>query len=169
MRDIIPTVDKNEVFMRAVYLHSSASKDPRSHIGAVLVKNDNIISTGYNGFPRGVYDFTERYSDRDAKHKFVTHAEDNAILTAARLGISTLQTDLFTQGIPCAECMKSVIQAGIKKIIIHKQWPNLTHSEKWIESIEIATIMMNEAGIELECFDKFLGITGFLDGETIWV
>jgi len=79
----------DELFMRMVYLTATKSKDPSSKIGAVIVKDDRVISTGYNGFPIGVSDSQERYLNRETKYKFVVHAEHNSILTAARFGIST--------------------------------------------------------------------------------
>ncbi|MFA5234033.1 MAG: dCMP deaminase family protein [Sulfurimonas sp.] len=165
----IPTPDKRETFMRAVYLHASSSKDPRTKIGAVLVKDDNIISTGFNGFPRKVKDYEDRYNDKEIKYSFIVHGEQNAVLTAARLGINTYGSTLYSNGIPCCSCMKAIIQAGCCKVVVHKQWPNLTYSPKWVEATRISEIMMNEAGIELEWFDKILNINGFLDGKEIAV
>src|SRR5664280_2545750 len=61
------------------------SKDPKTKVGAVIVDEDNIIlGIGYNGFPRGVQDYSERYNDRDTKLKYVVHAELNAILNTNR-------------------------------------------------------------------------------------
>jgi len=163
----IPTQDKRETFMRAVYLHALSSKDPRTKIGAVLVRENNIISTGFNNFPRKVKDYEERYTDRITKYSFIVHGEHNAILTAARLGTNTLGSTLYTQGVPCCECMKSIIQAGCVKVVVHKQWPNLDYSEKWVEATRISKIMVDESGVELEWFDKKLGIIGFFDGKEI--
>ncbi len=163
----IPSKDPRESFMRQVYLHANDSKDPRTKIGAVLTLQDRVISTGFNGFPRKVKDLLSRYENRETKYKFICHAEANSVSTAARLGRATLDSVLYTQGIPCQECCKTLIQAGVKKFVVHKQWPNLTYSEKWNDAIAISTIMMEEAGIELEIFDKELGLLGFLDGKTI--
>ncbi len=158
----------DEWFMKHVYLTSEKSRDPRTKIGAVLVKDKHIISSGFNGFPMGIDDLIERYDDRETKYKYVVHAEQNSILVAARFGISIMDTTLYTNGIPCHSCMKSVIQGGIKDIVIHKQWPEMVHSE-WIESIKISKIMMREAGINLKIFDKKLNISAFLDGKQILV
>lgn len=166
---VIPSKNPRETFMREVYLHASDSKDPRTKIGAVLTIDDRLISTGFNGFPRKVKDYRKRYDDRETKYKFICHAEANSVSTAARLGRATLGTTLYTQGIPCQECCKALIQAGVKRFIVHKQWPNLTYSEKWNEAVAISTIMMEEAGIELEIYDKILGVKGFLDGKEIEV
>lgn len=170
MRNLVSsTIGWDEYFMRQVYLVALKSKDPKTKIGAVLVIKHNPISSGYNGFPIGVLDLKERYLNREIKYKFIAHAEANAISIAARLGIRTCDSILYTQGIPCNECCKTIIQAGIRKIIVHKQWPNLVHSEAWLQSIRISEIMLKEADVTLSYLDKVLNIDGFLDGKKIKV
>lgn len=164
---IIPTKDKKELFMRMVYEYASQSKDPKTKIGAVLVKDDIHISGGYNNFPRGVEDDEERYLDRGTKYALVVHGEHNCILNACRSGMSTLGATLYTQGVPCNECMKAVINSGIKKIVIHKQWPTVNYSEKWSESNKWSLLMKSEAGITIEVFDRVLNMKGLLDGKEI--
>ena len=152
--------------MKQVYLAAERSKDPRTKIGAVLVKDKNVIGTGYNGFARKVLDLPDRYTDRELKYKFVVHAEANSVLTCARLGISTMNSVLYTNGIPCNECMKSIIQGGILEIIIHKQWPELS-GEKWIEAVKISKIMLEETGVKIRELDSILGMVGYLEGKII--
>lgn len=155
--------------MRYVYLAARRSKDPKTKIGAVLVKDGVIFSEGYNGFARGVSDTEERYNYREFKRKIVCHAEFNCIVNAARLGISTLGSTLYTQGIVCAECCKATIQSGVKELVVHKNWPNLTYSKEWVESIELSKMMLSEAGVKLREFDMVLNETGLLDGKVIKV
>ena len=163
---VIPTPPSwDEWFMRHVYLVSEKSKDPKTKIGAVIVKENHIISSGYNGFPIGVNDLPERYDDRQIKYSMISHAEDNSVITAARFGISTKDTTLYTQGIPCNECAKSIIQSGIKEVVIHKQWPSMI--QKWIESCKISEQMLSESGVKIRWFDKLLGISGWLDGQFV--
>jgi len=159
-----PSFDK--WFMKMVYLVAEKSKDPRTKIGAVLVKDKHIISTGYNGFPIGVNDVKERYTNRETKYKYVVHAEENSILSAARFGIVSFGSTLYTNGIPCNSCMKAVIQGGISEIVIHYQWPEMIHSD-WVESINISKIMMKESNIKLRILDEMLGVRGYLDGKII--
>jgi dCMP deaminase len=156
----------DEWFMKQVYLVAEKSRDPCTKIGAVLVKDKHIISSGFNGFPIGVEDLPYRYNDREIKYSFVVHSEHNAILSCARFGISSLNSTLYTNGMPCNSCMKSIIQGGIKEIIIHKQWPEMTHSN-WIESIRISKVMMNESKINLCVLDVVLNMHGYLDGKII--
>lgn len=159
----------HEYFMRHVYLAASKSKDPKTKIGAVIVKDDVMVSEGYNGFPRKVLDSPNRYQKRDFKYQLVVHGEHNAILNCARHGISTLGSTLYTQGLPCNECAKAIIQAGVSTIVVHLQWPNLTHSTQWVESINVAKLMLSEANISCQWFDQTLGLQGLLDGKIVYV
>src|SRR3990167_9559339 len=118
---------KDEYFIRLCYLIAQRSHDPKTKIGSVLVRDKNIISTGYNSFPRKVLDLPERYNNRDLKRKIVNNSEENTILTCARLGISTNNTILYTFGCPCISCCKILLQGGVIEIVTHAQWPNLTH------------------------------------------
>lgn len=163
----IPSWD--ELFMRDVYLRASKSKDPRTKIGAVLVRDGHDILKGYNGFPKGVQDLPERYEDRVTKYQMVAHAEANAVFMGARFGITTLNSTLYTQGFPCNSCAIALIQGGIKDIVIHYQWPQMDHVEKWVEAVRVSKIMLGEAGISVRVFDKKLNLIGFLDGKEIEV
>jgi len=151
-------------FMKQVYLVAEKSKDPSTKFGSVIVKDNHIISSGFNGFPIGVRDLPERYNNRELKYKFVAHSEANAVLSAARFGIATYGTTLFTQAIPCHDCAKSVIQGGIRKIVVHSKWPAMTHSS-WKESMEISGIMLTESGIEIRYLDEILGMTAYINGK----
>ena len=150
-------------FMKQVYLAAEKSKDPSTKIGAVLVRDNHVISSGYNGFPRKVRDKKRRSLKREIKYEFVVHAEDNAVLAAALFGISTLGTTLYTQGIPCCECAKSVIQGGVKEIVVHKQW-SMGHS-RWKESCKISSIMFKEAGIPIRYLDAILLMDAYRNGK----
>lgn len=96
---------------------ASWSKDPSSKVGAVIVnQNNQVVSLGYNGFPKGVDDDPARYADRETKLKFVCHAERNAMDNApVDLTGSTIYSTFF----PCNECCKSIISRGIKHIVTH--------------------------------------------------
>jgi len=156
----------DEYFMRRAYLAAEMSKDPRTKIGAVLVRDGKWdISSGFNGFPAKVQDSPERYSDRNTKLKMIVHAEANSVLQCAKLGYSSLGTTLYTLGMPCNECMKTIIQGGITRIVLHKQWPEMTYSGDWVEAFRISTIMAREAEINISYLDKVLGIKGFCDGK----
>lgn len=160
--------DWDSYFMKQAYLVAERSKDNRTKIGTLLVRDNNVISTGYNNFARKVRDLPERYNDRETKYKFVVHSEANSVLTAARIGVSTLNSTCYTFGVPCHECAKTLIQGGIKEIVLHRQWPNMLHSI-WVESTKISMTMFKETGITIRFLDKKLGVRGYLDGKIIEV
>jgi dCMP deaminase len=160
----------DELFMRHAYLISSKSKDNRTKIGAVLVREKRIISEGYNGIPAGVNDCCPERFLRPEKYFWLEHAERNSVYGCARYGISSLGSIMYTQGVPCADCARSVIQAGIKEVIVHKQWQDYEvkfYWEKWLESGKRSTAMLNEAGIPVRVFDMALGLKSMLDGKII--
>lgn len=143
-----------QYFLEMAELVASKSKDPSTKVGAVIVGEDNeILSTGFNGFPRGVNeDVAERW-ERPIKYLFVEHAERNAIYNAARIGTSLKGATMYLnfRPCPCAECTKAVIQSGIKKIIGN----NVSFSGKgdhWDEQMRVSNIMLYEAGIETEVY-----------------
>lgn len=154
-------------FFKQAYLTAAMSKDPRTQVGAVIVRGDNVISGGYNGFPRKVADFSDRLNDRDIKNQFVVHAEVNAILNAARYGTATLDTVMYTNGTPCHECMKAVIQAGIRRIYVHKEWEELFKQDSsWYkDSFKIATICQREADVPIKRCSFKLGVEILLNGK----
>ena len=123
------------------------SKDPSTQVGAVTVgKKKEVLSQGFNGFPRGINDTDERYNHRETKYKFVVHAEMNAIYNATYSGTSLDGATLYVHGLPiCSECAKGIIQVGIKKVIIEKS----KELDNWNASVQLSKEMFNEAGVEL--------------------
>lgn len=111
-------INWDEYFMSVALLAAMRSKDPNTQVGACIVgEDDRIISTGYNGFPRGCSD-DEFPWDRDGeetKYPYVVHAELNAILNAG--GKSLAGARVYVGLFPCNECAKAIIQAGIKEVI----------------------------------------------------
>jgi len=132
---------------------SSWSLDPSTKVGAVIVgKNGQIISQGYNGFPRGVKDSPERLNTREEKYKYVVHAEMNCIYNACRNGASLNDTTLYVYGLPvCSECAKGVVQVGISKVIM--QHP-VVIPQHWEEKVLISKTIFNEAGVTFLRYDE---------------
>ncbi len=145
-------MDWDEYFIRIADVVRLKSKDPSSKIGAVIVGPEKqIISTGYNGFPRGVNEGDNKW-ERPTKYDYVYHAETNAIYNAARHGISLRGSKLYLVGmgpptVPCANCSKGVIQSGIIKVIGSSMKPLPEH---WVNDIEKSLIMLKEGGIEFQ-------------------
>ncbi len=126
---------------------STWSKDPSTQVGAVTVGNKKeVLSQGFNGFPRGITDSKARYNDRQTKYQFVVHAEMNAIYNATYSGTSLDGATLYIYGLPiCSECAKGIIQVGIKKVVIQKS----KELENWNASVELSNKMFAEAGVEI--------------------
>lgn len=161
-------MDWNEFFFRHVYLAAAKSKDPRTQIGAILVRDRVVISEGFNGFPRKVLDSKERLENRETKLDFIVHGEANAILNACRHGVCTSNSILITNGTPCNFCAKLLIQAGVKSVLIHEEWENLfLENKNWQKSVEISKIMLKESEIPVNLYSKFFDINVRLDGKII--
>ena len=130
------------------------SKDERTQIGAVIVgKNKEIVSTGYNSFPRGINDnLNEERQERPEKYYWFEHAERNAIYNAARIGVSTEGCTMYlTCGIPCADCARGIINAGIARIFVMRGGG--AKSQKWVDSAERSMKMFEEAGVNVQWYD----------------
>jgi dCMP deaminase len=155
LKHIPPTWD--EFFMLHVYLVASKSKDPSTQIGAIIVKDNILLSEGYNGFCRGVDDNVEERWKRPDKYSWIEHGERNSIFNAARNGIKTLDTTMFTNGLPCVDCARSVIQAGIKEIVLHSPWEKYwieIMKDKWKEHDAISSKMFEEAKVKIRYKQK---------------
>lgn len=104
--------------MRAAHLYSDLSTACRLKVGALVVKDDRIISIGYNGMPKGWDNNCEiEQADGTLKSKpEVLHAETNAIAKLARSNESGLDADIFVTHSPCLDCAKLIYQAGIRRV-----------------------------------------------------
>ena len=122
------------------------SKDPSTKVGAVAIDdNYNILSVGYNGFPRGINDDIPSRFERPEKYQRTVHAEGNVVAQAARKGVvlegSTL---LITSLFPCSNCTVLMIQAGVKRVIT-----SIPNNERWVKDAVMSTEMLAEAGIRV--------------------
>jgi len=107
----------HEYFIAIANTVAQKSKDPRCQVGAIIVSPERLIlSTGFNGFARGVYDDEGLLGEVDEKLKWICHAEVNAILNAAKLGIALKGSIIYVTKFPCFACCNNIVQAGIKKI-----------------------------------------------------
>ena len=126
---------------------SDWSKDPSTKVGCVVVGPDREIrSTGFNGFPRGIEDDDDRLQNREKKYPMICHAEENAIMHAARIGISLKGNTAYVTWPPCSRCTRSLIQAGINEVVYPSE---VEIPERWEEDFSIAMEMMEEAGISV--------------------
>ena len=108
----------DEYFMGVAKLAARRSKDPNTQVGACIVsQEDIIISTGYNGMPKGCSDdeFPWEREGEETKYPYVVHAELNAILNAN--GRDLRGSRLYVALFPCNECAKAIIQSGVKEVV----------------------------------------------------
>lgn len=120
------------------------SKDPSRGVGCVIVSpSKQIVSTGFNGLPRGVEDRPERL-ERPAKYDLVCHAEVNAIVQCARNGVSPIGCTLYSTFFPCIQCALVIIQAGIVEVVTYE----VTQDDaRWVESIAKSRSVFEEAKV----------------------
>lgn len=108
-------------FMNIAEEVKKRSPDPSRQVGAVLVSNNRIVSTGYNGLPSGIND-TIDWKDRDFIHSVVIHAETNAILYAESKFEST---KMYITTSPCKDCIKLIASAGVKKVYYREEYRDI--------------------------------------------
>jgi dCMP deaminase len=137
----------DEYFLRIAKLVATRSTCLRRNVGAVIVKNKQVLATGYNGAPTGITHCDEVGCMREElripsgqRHELcrALHAEQNAFLQAARHGTSLDGATLYITTQPCSICAKMIINVGIKKVVIEGNYPD-----------EMALNFLNEAGVEL--------------------
>lgn len=112
----------DKVFINIAKETSTLSHCVRSKVGAVLVKDGNIISFGYNGTPSGMSNNCE---ENDVTLPYVIHGEVNAILKAAKTGNSVDGSTLYLTLSPCLDCSKLILQSGIKRVVYLNNYRNL--------------------------------------------
>ena len=129
-----------QYFMGVAKLSAYRSKDPNTQVGACIVSPENkIVGVGYNGLPWGCEDDQFPWDLYDTKYPYVVHAELNAILNSiSHLQGCTIYVSLF----PCHECVKAIIQSGIKEIIYEDDKYNGTDSDR------AAKRMLDAAGVK---------------------
>lgn len=139
-------------FRDLVQIVSSKSKDRSTKVGCIVVGPDNEIrSTGYNGFPYNINDDVEDRHQRPEKYLWTEHAERNAIYAAAKNGVPLRNCRIFLSLFPCMDCARAIIQTGILEVIAPP--PDLTNPQ-WGEQFKKVEIMLNEAGVRIRDYEN---------------
>ena len=148
-----------EYFMEIARLVARRSTCLRRQVGSVVVKEKNILATGYNGTPSGITHCSEVGCLRQRlgvpsgeRHELCRglHAEQNAIIQAAKHGTNIAESTLYTTHSPCVICSKMIINAGIRRIVYLEGYPDALAAE-----------MLDESGIEMLAYDAVMGrVTG---------
>jgi len=144
-----------EYFMEIAGLVARRSTCLRRQVGAVMVKGKNILATGYNGTPSGITHCEQTGCLRQQlnvpsgeRHELCRglHAEQNAIIQAAKHGINIADATLYCTNSPCIICSKMLINAGVQRIIYQEGYPDLLSME-----------MLAESGVEVLEFSQVAG------------
>jgi dCMP deaminase len=147
--------DKRFMEMASVIALWASCYQENRKIGAVIVKDKRIMTTGYNGAPAGVETCVERGECLRRKlnipsgthHEicYAVHAEQNAIIQAARLGVSIAGATLYCTHQPCVLCAKMIVNAGISRVVYREGYPD-----------EFSVQMFKEGGVALEKYEEDL-------------
>lgn len=124
------------------------SKDDSTKVGAVITTTQGRpISWGFNGMPMGVDDDVPERHERPYKYKWMAHAERNAMDLASKADLSDCV--MFVTFSPCANCAQSIIQRGIKTVIVDEDYTVDKMPERWQEDMIVAKEMLEEAGVQI--------------------
>ena len=135
----------DEYFIKLAEIAKTRSSCIRRQVGAVLVNDKNqIVSTGYNGVPRGIDHCTKEtctklYEESGEKNELcpAVHAELNAILQAASAGISPEGATLYSTTRPCGNCTMAIINVGIKKVVYVEDYTDPILRSGWLETPDL--------------------------------
>jgi dCMP deaminase len=148
-----PTWD--EYFISIANLVKQRSTCLRRQVGAIIVKDRRILTTGYNGAPRGLKHCSEvgclrekRGVEPGERHELCRgiHAEQNAIIQAAAFGVSVGDAVLYCTHFPCILCTKMIINAGIRKIVVEQHYPDML-SRSLLEEARVEVSVMHSSNI----------------------
>ena len=152
LKKAIPRLSWDEYFLKIAKTVAERSTCVRRKVGAVLVAQKRILSTGYNGAPKGLahcFDIgclREKMKIKPAERIEIcrgVHAEQNALVQAAYFGLPVAGAILYATHFPCITCAKMIINAGIKRIVIENSYPD-----------NLAKKMIKQAGILVETVKK---------------
>jgi dCMP deaminase len=139
------TMDWDQYFMSMAYLVAMKSKDASTKVGSVAVDDEHeILATGYNGFPRGFDDSDPARKEKPTKLIYMIHSENNTVISAARKGISLKGSTMYVTWCPCDKCALTIVQAGVKEVVTHKENPI---PESWAPAIDLAKEILSEGGV----------------------
>ncbi|MCK9456056.1 MAG: cytidine/deoxycytidylate deaminase family protein [Candidatus Riflebacteria bacterium] len=142
--------DWDTYFLRIAKLVAQRSTCMRRHVGAVIIRENRILATGYNGAPNGITHCFQRKdgclreslkipSGQRQELCRGLHAEQNAILQASAFGVSLKNSEIYVTHQPCVTCAKMIINAGIKRVVFLGEYPD-----------ELSIEILNECGISYE-------------------
>jgi len=142
----VPSWD--EYYLSICEVVAARSKDPNTQVGCIIAgPAHEIRSTGYNSLPRGIRDDVPERFRRPAKYLWMEHAERNAIYNAARCGTPLEGCTIYIALMPCMDCARAIVQAGIKEVVISGDRMNQYSSEQYNEHFGLVETLFQEAGV----------------------
>lgn len=143
-------------WMEVAELFGTWSKDPSTKVGCVVIGSSNqVLTQGFNGFPRGATDSMARYRDRAVKYKWIEHAERNAIYNAARTGTSLMQATAYVPWFPCVECARAIAQSGITTVVTNNpSGYGSSFMVRWGQDFAISCDVLNETNVAIRYIEK---------------
>lgn len=140
----------DEYYLEVCRVVASRSKDPNTQIGCVIVgPAREIRSTGYNSLPRGIRDDVPERLARPTKYLWMEHAERNAIYNAARAGTPTEGCTIYVEILPCMDCARAIVQAGIAEVAISDDRMREYSSEYYDEHFSKVEELFREAKVRI--------------------
>ena len=144
----VPTWD--EYYLEICRVVAARSKDPNTQIGCVIVgPAHEIRSTGYNSLPRGIRDDIPERLVRPTKYLWMEHAERNAIYNSARAGTATEGCTIYVEIMPCMDCARAIVQAGISEAVISDERMSQYSSEYYDEHFRKVEELFGEAKVRI--------------------
>jgi dCMP deaminase len=129
---------------------AARSKDPNTQIGCVIVgPAHEIRTTGYNSFPRGIRDDLPERLVRPTKYLWIEHAERNAICNAARCGTALEGCTIYVEIMPCMDCARAIVQAGICAVVVSDTRMRQYSSEYYNQHFGMVETLFAEAKISV--------------------
>jgi len=140
----------DEYYLDICKVVAARSKDPNTQIGCVIAgPAHEIRSTGYNSLPRGIRDDVPERLERPTKYLWMEHAERNAIYNAARCGTPLEGCTLYVEIMPCMDCGRAIVQAGIRDVIISGARMSQYSSDYYNEHFQNVEALFQEAGVNV--------------------
>jgi dCMP deaminase len=144
----VPSWD--EYYLDICKVVAARSKDPHTQIGCVIAgPAHEIRSTGYNSLPRGIRDDVPERLERPTKYLWMEHAERNAIYNAARCGTPLEGCTLYVEIMPCMDCARAIVQAGIREVVVSRDRMGQYSSEYYDEHFRMVEVLFQEAAIKV--------------------
>jgi dCMP deaminase len=141
-----PIPNWDEYYLEICRVVALRSKDPHTQIGCVIVgPAHEIRSTGYNSLPRGIRDDVPERFERPTKYLWMEHAERNAIYNAARAGTATEGCTIYVEIMPCMDCARAIVQAGITEVVVSEGRMSRYSSEYYDEHFRKVEELFGEA------------------------